>query len=268
VAQLSALIVDDEPLARRGLRLRLAGHADVTVAGECGNGREALAAIPELNPDLVFLDIQMPGLDGFDVVRSLQGDAMPVVVFVTAFDQFAVRAFEVHAVDYLLKPVDGEHLVRALDRARARLESRKAVREKQQLLRVISDITGKGPAEIDRVLAQGAAPERRYPERIPIRDGGSTTFVPAASIDWVDAAGDYMCLHASGAIHVMRITMKELEAQLDPAVFRRIHRCTIVNMARVEKVCTGTGGEYCVVLKGGVRLKMSRGFRSKVQDLL
>lgn len=265
---LRTLIVDDEALARRGLRLRLEKHADVEILGECCNGREALASIPELEPDLVFLDIQMPGFDGFDVVRSLQGDDMPMVVFATAFDQFAVKAFEVHAVDYILKPVDEEPLSRALERARERLVQKHAVSDKEHLLEVISEITGRAPAQMEQWLDGNATPPRQYPEKIAIRDGGNTTLVPVRDIDWVDAAGDYMCVHAQGRIHVMRITMKQLEDQLDPALFQRVHRSTIVNLDRVQKISAHMNGEFHLILSDTTRLKMSRGYREKIQIFL
>ncbi|MBI1732147.1 MAG: response regulator transcription factor [Gammaproteobacteria bacterium] len=265
---LRTLIVDDEALARRGLRMRLERHKDVEILGECRNGREALASIPELEPNLVFLDIQMPGFDGFDVVRSLQGDDMPMVIFATAFDQYAIRAFEVHAVDYILKPVDEDHLARALERARDRLTGKQAVSEKEHLLDVIGEITGRAPAEVEQWIGDGTTPARRYPEKIAIRDGGSTALVPARDIDWVDAAGDYMCVHAKGLIHVMRITMKQLEEQLDPALFLRVHRSTIVNIDRVQKISAHMNGEYHLILSDNTRLKMSRGYKDRVQLLL
>jgi len=262
---IDTLIVDDEALARRGLQMRLERHEDVNIVGECANGREALGAIPELDPDLVFLDIQMPGVDGFDVVRQLQGDAMPLVVFATAFDQYAVRAFDVHAVDYILKPVDDLHLDRALQRARKQLRQKSDAGDKQRLLEVIGDITGNPPLALEKWLEEGLELPGRYPEKIAIKDAGEITLVPVAEIEWVDAAGDYMCLHAGGEIHVMRITMKELESQLDPKRFQRVHRSTLVNLQRVEKICSHINGEYHLFLKGGERLKMSRTYRDKIQ---
>lgn len=265
---LRTLIVDDEALARRGLRLRLEKHADVEVLGECRNGREALASIPELEPDLVFLDIQMPGFDGFDVVRNLQGDDMPMVVFATAFDHYAVKAFEIHAVDYILKPVDDDNLGRAIERARDRLVQKMAVSDKEHLLDVIGEITGRAPGEMEHWLEGGAALLRKFPEKIAIRDGGNTTLVPARDIDWIDAAGDYMCVHAGGQIHVMRITMKQLEDQLDPIRFQRVHRSTIVNLDRVQKISAHMNGEFHLILADNTRLKMSRGYKEKLQLLL
>lgn len=265
---ISTLIVDDEALARRGLQMRLDRHEDVRIVGQCSNGREALSAIAELAPDLVFLDIQMPGVDGFDVVRQLQGDAMPLVVFATAFDRYAVKAFDVHAVDYILKPVDDEHLGRALQRAREQLERKQDASDKQRLLKVIGDITGKPPADVELWLDKGTSPPRKYPDKIAIRDAGDISLIPVADIEWVDAAGDYMCLHAGGEIHVMRITMKQLESQLDPELFQRVHRSTVVNLRQVEKISSHINGEYHLLLKGGERVKMSRGYRDRIQHFL
>ncbi len=262
---IATLIVDDEVLARRGLKLRLEKHEDVNIVGQCANGREALAAIPDLCPDLVFLDIQMPGMDGFDVVRQLQGDGMPLVVFATAFDQYAIKAFDVHAVDYILKPLDQAYLDRALQRVRRQLAQKSDANDKQRLLEVISDITGKVPAEMDEWLAEGTELSPKYPDKIAIKDGGDITLVPIAEIEWVDAAGDYMCIHAAGQIHIMRITMKQLEVQLDPSLFQRVHRSTLINLNRVEKICSHINGEYHLILKGGTRLKMSRSYKDKIQ---
>jgi two-component system LytT family response regulator len=263
--KIDTLIVDDEALARRGLKLRLDRYEDINVVGQCSNGREALSAIPELNPDLVFLDIQMPGMDGFDVVRQLQGDDMPMVVFATAFDQYAIKAFDVHAVDYILKPLDDDHLSRALQRVRDQLTQRNDASDKQRLLEVISDITGKAPSEMEKLLEDGVSPAKQYPEKIAIKDAGEITLVPLTDIEWVDAAGDYMCIHAAGQIHIMRTTMKQLESQLDPALFQRVHRSTLVNLNRVDKICSHINGEYNLVLKGGTRLKMSRSYKDKIQ---
>jgi len=267
-AQLKTLIVDDEELARRGLRLRLERYPDIVVAGEARNGREALTKIAELEPDLVFLDIQMPGMDGFDVIRNLQDDGMPLVVFITAFDQFAVRAFEVHAVDYLLKPAEDRELARALDRARGQLLQQQAASHKDRLLAVIGDITGREPAEMEAWLDTGGDLARGFPDRLTIRDGGNITLLPMTEIDWVDAAGDYMCIHAADKVHVMRITMKELESLLDPVLFQRVHRSTIVNRERVREISPHCNGEFFLHLSGGARLKMSRNYRDKLQSFL
>ena len=171
-------------------------------------------------------------------------------------------------MDYLLKPVDDAHLSRALQRARDQQRRKSAFGDKQRLLTVIGDITGRRPAEMEQWLKDGAPAPETYPEKIAIRDNGNITLVPAADIDWVDAAGDYMCLHVNGSIHVMRITLKELEAQLDPSLFQRIHRSTVVNMNRVQKICAHINGEYHLMLDCGARLKMSRTYKDRIQHFL
>lgn len=264
---LRALIVDDESLGRRGLKLRLAELPNIDVVGECINGTDALAAIPELQPDIVFLDIQMPGMDGFEVVRNLQADTMPMIVFVTAFDHYAVEAFKIHAVDYLLKPIEDARLLEAVNRAQQVHSHKNANADKAQLLDVIGRITKKDPAELQSWLSDGEDGDQ-YPEKIAVKDGSNITLVPMADIDWVDAAGDYMCLHVSGVIHVMRITMKALEQQLNPALFQRVHRSTIVNVKRIEKICSHINGEYNLILNSGDKLKMSRSYKDKVQTFL
>jgi len=266
--KLKVLIVDDEDLARRGLRLRLHRFHDVEIVGECSNGRQALSRISELEPDLVFLDVQMPGLDGFDVVRHLQQDNMPAVVFVTAFDQYAIRAFDVFAVDYVLKPVDEERLVRALDRARRHKRETQHFDEKRKLLAVIGEITGKSPGDLEIWLDKGYVSSERFPEKISIRDGSTVKLLPVEQIEWVDAAGDYMCLHAGGQVHVMRTTMKTLENQLNPTRFQRIHRSTIVNVSRVQEITPHQNGEYHLHLECGTRLKMSRNYKDRLQKLI
>jgi two-component system LytT family response regulator len=261
------LIVDDEPLARRGLELRLKDAADIQIVAQCANGREALAAIAELAPDLMFLDIQMPGLSGIEVVKQVPQESMPMVVFVTAFDRFAIDAFESHALDYLLKPVDEERLARALDRVRAQWQQKQAAAQREQLMALIADLTGKGEIEPEALAAAGQ-PARRYATMLPIRSGRETIRLDVATIDWIDAAGDYMCLHAGGQTHVLRATMKELEDMLDPSVFQRVHRSTIVNLARVRSLRPHVNGECFLRLQSGQEVKLSRSFRDKVEMLL
>jgi two-component system LytT family response regulator len=261
---LKTIIVDDEPLARKGLLLRLQDVEGLEIVRECNNGREALAAITELEPDLMFLDIQMPGLDGFDVVKKLQPDNMPLVIFVTAFDQYAVEAFDVHAVDYILKPIDEERLHAAVERARDHARLRGAVSEKQRLLELVISITGKSERSVSQLLKERDG-IKAYPDRLAIKDGGEVTLVETKDIDWVDAAGDYMCVHANDQTHVMRVTMKELETQLNPASFQRVHRSTLVNLDRVVKVCSHMNGEYFLVLSCGSSVKMSRSYKDKVK---
>jgi len=265
-----AIIVDDEPLARRGLELRLREAADVEIVRQCANGREALAAIGELQPDLMFLDIQMPGLSGFDVVKQVPQESLPMIVFVTAFDRFAIDAFEAHALDYLLKPVDEARLARALDRVRGQWQQRQAVAQREQLMAMLADLTGKGEIEPGALPAAHGAPHaaRRYASMLPIRVGRETIRLDVGTIDWIDAAGDYMCVHAAGQTHVLRATMKELEQMLDPQVFQRVHRSTIVNLARVRSLRPHLNGECFLKLESGQEVKLSRSFRDKVELLL
>ena len=262
--KLRAIVVDDESLARQGLNLRLKNIAEVEVIGEYSNGREAVNAVAELRPDLLFLDIQMPGMSGFDVVARLQQDEMPLIIFTTAYDQYAIEAFKAHAVDYLLKPIEPERLQDSVYRAVSHKKMDGAVTEKQRLLELIISITGKSEGSITQLLKNHTG-IRAYPEKIAIKDGGETTLVETSDIDWVDAAGDYMCVHANDETHVMRITMKELEAQLDPTNFQRVHRSTIVNLDRVTKVCSHLNGEFHLILVNGVSIKMSRSYKEKVK---
>ena len=257
---LKALIVDDEELACKGLKMRLDEIDQVEVVGICQSGKEALAAIVEKEPDLVFLDIQMPGMSGFDVVREIQVDLMPLIVFVTAYDAYAVDAFKIHAVDYLLKPVEEERLKEAVERAVQTKTQLSAVDEKQRLLDMMVSMTGKSQSAIGELLA-GDEPESDRPDRLAIKDGSTTTFVPVRDIDWIDAAGDYMCIHVKGETHIMRTTMKELEAKLDPSIFQRVHRSTIVNLQRVDKVSSHINGEYHLILSL-IRIKLSTFFNS------
>jgi len=267
------IIVDDEPLARRGLELRLQAAPDITIVRQCANGREAIAAIAEDQPDLMFLDIQMPGISGLDVVAQVPQESMPMVVFVTAFDRYAIDAFEAHALDYLLKPVDETRLAAALDRVRAQWQQRQALAQREQLMALLADLTGKGEISPD-ALAQTTADTptppatRRYATMLPIRSGRETLRLDVATIDWIDAAGDYMCLHAAGQTHVLRATMKELEEMLDPLVFQRVHRSTIVNLARVRSLRPHLNGECFLKLQSGQEIKLSRSFRDKVEMLL
>ena len=229
------------------------------------NGREAIASISAEQPDVVFLDIQMPGMDGFDVVRELQGDNMPMIVFVTAFDHYAVHAFDVHAVDYILKPVEEDRLRAAVNKVREQLDQQQGINRKQQLLELIMNMTGKSEMGIDTLVEAG---QQSFPEKITIRDGDQITIVPVAEIDWVDAAGDYMCVHARGETYVMRSTMKDLEKQLDPSLFQRIHRSTLINMNGVVKLISHINGEFFVTLESGARLKMSRTYKDKLRHLI
>ncbi len=264
--RLKTLIVDDEALARRGLRYRLSGIEDIELVGEAKNGREALKLINELAPDLVFLDIQMPGMDGFDVLRSLDRDDMPTIVFVTAFDEFAVKAFEANALDYLLKPIEDERLEEALNRVRRFTDQKRALGHKKSLLGLLGQITGEPLRSMDEVRAKGVDRlKKTEPRKLAIRDGGSTTWLPQDEIDWIDAAGDYMCVHSQGETHIMRMTMKKLEQELDPDILQRVHRSTIVNVHRVREMQSHINGEYFLTLSNGHTVKLSRSYKDKLR---
>lgn len=245
------LIVDDEPLARERVAALLKKEADVTVIGECGDGKSALRAITRMKPDLIFLDIQLPEQDGFTVVESLPCNHAPSIIFVTAYDQFAVKAFKVHAVDYLLKPVDEDRLKQALARARARLENRE------------HDLRG-------RILALLADLEahRGRAQRIMIKSEGEIFFLKPSEVDWVESAGNYVCVHAAGQTHIWRETMNQVERQLLPHNFVRIHRSKIVNFDRIRRLKPNSYGDYSVELRDGTTLTMSRVYRDSVLKLL
>jgi two-component system LytT family response regulator len=265
---IQALIVDDEALARRGLKHRLKGLPGIEIAGEARNGREAVSKIRELSPDLVFLDIQMPGMTGFDVIRELRSEPLPAILFVTAYDEYAIDAFEVNAVDYLLKPIDEERLEQALNKVRDRLGRRRHRAQKDLLLRLLGELTGEdlsdaGSLETDSV---SRLVRKDYP-KLAIRDGGRTTWVRQEDIEWVDAAGDYMCVHALGETHILRKTMKQLEEELDADFLQRIHRSTIVNVRCVKEMKSHINGEYFLTLESGHTVKLSRSYKDKLKYL-
>ena len=262
--KLTTIIVDDEELARQGLAMRLEEVSEIEILAQCQNGREALNAINEYETDLAFLDIQMPGTSGLELIGEIQGDVMPMIVFVTAFDEFAVDAFDVHAVDYLLKPVESNRLKEAINKAQKLKMQEGALGDKQKLLELAASLSGKSLDAIGELLESGDN-LIEHADRLAIKDGTSLTFVPVKDIDWIDAAGDYMCVHAKGETHIMRTTMKELEARLAPSIFQRVHRSTIVNLERVEKISSHINGEFHLILGGGISLKMSRSYKNKVK---
>ena len=264
--KIRTLIVDDEPLARRGLELRLQAHADIQIVGEAGNGREAFHAISALQPQLMFLDVQMPGVDGFGLLRALPASMLPLTVFVTAYDQYALAAFAASALDYLLKPVDDTRLNESIARARVQLASRAANDNCEQLLKLLATVSNTPNLRLDEALAGDASP-RRAGDKLAIRDGQRVVRVDLDAIQWVDAAGDYMCVHTTDATHVLRGTMHELEQRLDPQRFQRVHRSTIVNLARVKEMRPHQNGEYFLVLDSGHELKLSRSYKDKLRLL-
>jgi len=267
--RIRALVVDDESLSRRGLLIRLQGVPDIEVVGEASNGRTALEAIRRSQPDVVFLDIEMPGMSGLDVVSQLPTETMPLVVFVTAFDRYAIQAFEARAVDYLLKPVDEERFADALEHIRQQLQQRKAADQRDRLVQLMADLRGSTdwPDDLADLEPGGSAATGIAPV-LAIRQGREIVRLPLASIDWIDAAGDYMCVHASGQTYILRGTMKSLEDALDPAAFQRVHRSTIVNLGRVERLRPHMNGEFFLILAGGHEIKLSRTFRDKVEHFL
>jgi two-component system, LytTR family, response regulator len=261
------LIVDDEPLARRGLALRLGEHADIELVGQCSNGADAVRAVAELGPALLFLDVQMPELDGFDTLRAIPPGQRPLVVFVTAYDQHAVQAFEAHALDYLLKPLDSERLAQSLDRVRDSLAERGAADQQDRLLQLLRELSGRPGLSLDDALDLQPGSDARSREVLTVRDGSRRVRVPIASIRWIEAAGDYMCVQTDSETHVVRATLRELETQLDGSRFQRVHRSTIVNIDRVRAMRSHINGEYFLELDCGRELKLSRSYRDKVQLL-
>lgn len=263
---LKALIVDDEELARRGLEIRLGKFDDIEICAQSCNGREALDAVREHLPDIMFLDVQMPGMDGFDVLRSLSTSNMPAVIFVTAYDEFALKAFDANALDYLLKPINDERLAEAIERARLDSDEKQANEHRSKLLKFVCDLTGQ-ELSLAAALREASGDGQRYPKRLAIRDGGETTCVDVNSIDWIDAAGDYMCVHAAGNTHVLRGTMKHLEDLLNPGDFVRVHRSAIVNRHRVKSLRPHRNGEYFLCLEGNAELKLSRKYKGNIERL-
>ncbi len=253
---LRTLIVDDEPLARERVRMMLGMHDDVAVVGEYGDGQQAVDAIRHLKPDLVFLDVQMPLLDGFGVLRALEGDAMPHVVFVTAYDQYALKAFEVHALDYVLKPFNAERFSQALQRARG------------TIARAHDGASGPVDREQLRELVASLTAEQREKQRIVVKSSGRVFFVKVDDIDWIEAEGNYVRLHMGAQSHLLRETMKGMESVLDASQFIRIHRSTIVNADRIRELQQLLHGEYAVILRDGTRLVASRGPDNRLKKLL
>lgn len=262
---LTVIIVDDEPLARASMRLVLDTAPDVTVCVECGDGIEAVEAIRESKPDIVFLDVQMPGLDGFGVIDEIGADAMPTVVFVTAYDAHAIRAFEVHALDYVLKPFGDERLLAALDRARSVVHDRHLGELGRRLTAVVGEWRRRPEAASDADSARppytagvtGAA-RPAYIRRFTVRGNGRARFVPVEEVDWIGADGNYMILHVGAVRHRVRGALRDVIGELAPRRFARIHRSTIVNIDRIAEMQPWFGGDYVAILRTGAKLKVSR----------
>ncbi len=254
------IVVDDEKLAIQGLQLRLEQFPDVEVIETCANGREAIRAIKTLKPDLVFLDIQMPGFDGFSVVKGVMEIEPPLFVFVTAYQEHAIRAFEANAVNYLMKPVDETKLADTLERVRVRLSEKRSAEEAIKLKDVLAEVS---PESLDRVDGEEDA-ANRYEKIINVKDRGQIFRVDVDSIEHIEAAGDYMCIYTGDNSLILRETMKDLERRLDPKNFQRVHRSTIVNLDQVRQVRPHTNGECFLVLESGAEVKVSRSYRDVV----
>ena len=255
-AKIRALIVDDEPLARTNIAVLLRSDPDIGIVGECGSGQEALGEIRVAKPDLLFLDVQMPECDGFDVLELLGSDLPAAIVFVTAYDQYALRAFAAGALDYLLKPFDNARFELALKRAKQRI-------------RLDRSENGRSENGIER-QASGAGEKARTRrlERVVIKNAGEVCFIKVAEIDWIEAADYYACLHVGTKNHLLRRSMSDLEDDLDPKLFCRVHRSSIVNLGRVRGLKLGEDGEYEVLLDNGARVRMSRRYRKQLQERL
>jgi two-component system, LytTR family, response regulator len=255
---IKVLIVDDEPLARTRVAELLHGDPEVDLVGECATGRQAVESIRRLGPDLVFLDVQMPEMSGFDVIRALEGGPVPVVIFVTAYDRYALDAFEVHALDYLLKPFSRSRFQSSLRHAKARLS------QPAGGVRAADGVVERRIEELLRTLDR----KPRGIERLAVKADGKVVFLRTCDIDWIEATGKYMTIHVKGKTHLIRETMAELEEKLDCDRFLRIHRSCIVNVERVKELHPMFNGEYTVVLNDGTRLGSSRGYREKIQELI
>jgi two-component system, LytTR family, response regulator len=249
---LRLLIVDDEPVARRRLRRLVREIGEIDIAGEAGDGDSAVSAIRALKPDIVLLDVQMPEMDGFQVLTAIGRETLPAVIFVTAFDQYALRAFEVHALDFLLKPVSAEKLAGALERARTRIAERRGASVDPRVLALLDDL----------------ASRRRFLSRLPVKLRGKLVVIDLADVDWIEAADNYVTLHVGVQTFPARETMGRLERELDPERFVRIHRSAIVQVDRIKELLPDFHGDFVVVLRNGARVTLSRTYRRKVEAIL
>jgi two-component system, LytTR family, response regulator len=250
--KIRTLIVDDEPLAREGVRMLIEDDPEIEVVGECANGHQAITAFTERKPDLVFLDVQMPKITGFEVLEAISDERLPFVIFVTAYDKYALRAFEVHALDYLLKPFTRERFQAALERAKAQIRRR----NEQELNQTL------------RSLLEDMRPQKNFLERLVIKTAGRIFFLDVEEIDWIEAAENYVRLHAGRESHLVHGTMNKLASRLNPAQFLRIHRSTIVNLKKIKQLEPLFHGEYVVTLQDGTQLSSGRSYRQQLQSLL
>ena len=248
---ITALIIDDEPLARDKIRRLLRTETDIKIIGEAMSGAEAVELIERLKPDLVFLDIQMPEMNGFEVLQTIENNKMPAVIFVTAYDKYAIKAFEIHALDYLLKPFDSERLQSALNRVRQYLEARNHGIFDEKLLSLLSDLKA----------------EKDYPRRFVLKTAGRVFFIKTSDIDWIEAAGNYVKLHTGKDAHLLRETMNKTEAKLNPEKFLRIHRSSLVNIEKIKELNPLFNGDYIVIMQDKTELTLSRNYHDRLRQL-
>jgi len=252
---IKVIIVDDEPLAREGVSLRLKKHQDIEVIAECENGSDAIRTILSLQPDLVFLDIKMPKVNGFDVVNAVGAEHMPPVIFLTAYDEYAIEAFKSHAVDYLLKPIENERFEESLDHARQQILKNKIAERSEQLTQLLSQTQGLATA------TSVASPTSQQNERLVIRSNGHVYLLQADDIYWIEAEGDYVSVHTPNKSHLVRETMKKMEQRLNEQGFQRVHRSSIVNLNYVRELISLDNGDYQIILRDNTSVKLSRNYR-------
>lgn len=248
--KIRTLIIDDEPLARERIRRMLKSETDIEIIGECGNGAEAAAGIEALAPDLIFLDIQMPEMNGFEVLETINPQQLPAIIFVTAYDQYAIRAFDVHALDYLLKPFNRQRFYLSLDRVREQLKKDDSEGRNDVLAALLSDLKAR----------------KKYLEKLVLKSEGRIYFLKTDEVDWIEAAGNYIKLHVRKESHLLRETMTNIETKLDPAKFPRIHRSVIVNTERIKELYPLFNGDYTLILKDNTELTLSRNYRNRLLD--
>lgn len=263
------MVVDDEPLAREGIRVLLERDEDIDLVGSCGDGSRAVEEIRDLEPELLFLDIQMPELDGFEVLERLSADERPVVVFVTAYDEYALRAFEVHALDYLLKPYDDERFYRALRRAKSALRNQRDAAFAERLAALLEERRDLVADAENGGVERGREPAgERESDRFIVKSAGRIAFVGMKEVQWVEAAGDYVRLHTDDRSHLLRATMKEIQERLDAGEFVRIHRSTIVRLSQIREIRSDNGGSQAIVLRDGTRRSLSRTGKERLEERL
>lgn len=266
---LTAIIVDDEPLALEGLRLRLEKLPEIKVIAEASDGDQAIHLCQTLCPDVLFLDLRLPGLSGIEVVQALQGDVLPMIVFVSAYGEYALDAFELNAIDYVMKPANLGRLQKTVERIMQRVKPLDSSKEKFKLLRALGETSGIAVAELENWLESDLPLPTLYNQELVIKNNDhEKVFLPIKDIRWIDAAGDYMCVHTEGETHVVRITMKKLAGQLDPKIFSRIHKSTLVNINCIKSIKPLRNSESILELGDNVQLKVSRNFSSSIQKIV